>query len=296
MQKRAYIFAGQGSQFPGMGKDLYESKSEAKDIFDRGNEILGFNITKIMHEGTAEELKETSVTQPALFIHAIAQIKSSSHFDPSAVAGHSLGEFSALCSAGVLSFSDALDLVKTRANAMQKACDATQGTMAAILGVEDNVVEEVCHNIEGVVVAANYNCPGQLVISGTMESVEEACESLKEKGARRAILLPVGGAFHSPLMASASEELKQKIEELDFKSPICPIYQNFTALGETNPEKIQSNLIDQLTGPVRWTQLIQNIINDGITEFVEVGGNGKVLAGMVRKINREVIINPITAE
>ena len=296
MQRRAYIFAGQGSQFPGMGKDLYESKPEAKETFDLGNEILGFNITKIMHDGTVEELKETSVTQPALFIHAMAQIRSTVNFDPSAVAGHSLGEFSALCSAGVLSFTDALDLVKTRANAMQKACDANPGTMAAILGVEDEIVEEVCESIEGEVVAANYNCPGQLVISGTMEAVESACELLKEKGARRAILLPVGGAFHSPLMTSAGEELKQKIKELKFKSPVCPIYQNYTAEGEVDPERIQLNLIDQLTGPVRWTQIIQNIIRNGITDFVEVGGNGKVLAGMVRKINREVIVNPITTE
>ncbi len=288
---KGIVFAGQGAQFPGMAKDLYDNYSEARALIEKGNDILGFDISKVMFEGTAEELKATSVTQPALFIHAISGFRcDEERGTPDAVAGHSLGEFSALVAAGVLSFDDGLELVKTRANAMQEACNASPGTMAAILGLDDSVVESICEKIEGIVVAANYNCPGQLVISGDLKAVEEACELLKEEGAKRALILPVGGAFHSPLMASAEIMLSEKIEILDFKSPECPVYQNVTGNPETDPESLKKNLIAQLTGPVKWTQSINNMMNDGINEFKEYGGNGKVLSGLIRKINREATI------
>jgi len=284
---KAYIFPGQGAQFTGMGLDLYESSQMAKDLFHHANEILGFDITKIMFQGSPEELKETKVTQPAIFLHsAILAETMGSSFQPDMVAGHSLGEISALVANKTLAFSDGLQLVYKRALAMQKACELTPSTMAAVLGLEDGIVEQICASIEGIVVAANYNCPGQLVISGDVDAVNEACESLKQAGARRALLLPVGGAFHSPLMKPAREELALAIEATNFKSPACPIYQNVSTTAVIDPSRIKENLILQLTAPVKWTQSIQNMIKDGATHFIEVGP-GNVLQGLVKKINPE---------
>lgn len=288
----AYVFPGQGAQFPGMAKDLYESSAEVKALFESANEILGFRITDIMFEGTAEELKETKVTQPAIFLHSVALAKVSDTFKPDMVAGHSLGEFSALVASGVLSFEDGLRLVSKRALAMQKACEVNPSTMAAILGLEDAVVEELCASIDEVVVAANYNCPGQLVISGSHKGIEIACEKAKEAGARRALPLPVGGAFHSPLMEPAREELEKAIDETTFNQGICPIYQNVTAKASTDIDEIKENLKIQLTAPVRWTQSVQAMAADGATSFVE-SGPGKVLQGLVKKIHREAEVSSI---
>ena len=284
----AYIFPGQGAQFPGMGQDLYEQSSVAKSLFEEANSILGFDITKIMFEGSAEDLKQTNVTQPAIFLHSVILAKSmGKQFKPEMVAGHSLGEFSALVANNTLSFEQGLELVAQRADAMQKACVSTEGTMAAVLGLEDEIVESVCAEIEGIVVAANYNCPGQLVISGAIEPIHAACELLKEKGARRALVLPVGGAFHSPLMEPAREQLATAIEQTTFNTPNCPIYQNVCAKAVQNTSEIKTNLIAQLTSPVRWTQSVEQMIADGAQHFIEVGP-GKVLQGLMRKINREV--------
>ena len=285
---KAYIFPGQGAQFTGMGLDLYENYSLGQELFEKANDILGFSITDVMFEGTKEELKETKVTQPAIFLHSVILAKVlGDSFQPEMVAGHSLGELSALVANGVLSFEDGLTLVSKRALAMQKACEAQESTMAAVLGLEDKVVEDVCNEIDGVVVAANYNCPGQLVISGEIEAINKACDILKEKGARRALVLPVGGAFHSPLMEPAREELAAAIEATTFSEPTCPVYQNVVAKAVTNPEEIKENLISQLTAPVRWTQCIEAMVADGGTEFIEVGP-GKVLQGLMRKIDRSV--------
>jgi len=282
----AYIFPGQGAQFSGMGLDLYENSPLAQSLFEKANEILGFHITDIMFEGTAEALKETKVTQPAIFLHSVILAKTlGESFKPDMVAGHSLGEFSALVASGALTFEDGLKLVSQRAIAMQKACELQPSTMAAVLGLEDAVVEKVCEEIDGVVVAANYNCPGQLVISGEVEAINKACEALKEAGARRALVLPVGGAFHSPMMEPAREELAAAIENTTFSKPNCPIYQNVTATAITDESEIKANLISQLTAPVRWTQSVQQMIEDGATLFTEVGP-GKVLQGLVKKINR----------
>ncbi len=284
---KAYIFPGQGAQFVGMGKDLYDNSPLAKKLFDQANEILGFSITDIMFEGTVEELKQTKVTQPAIFLHSVILSKVlGADFTPDMVAGHSLGEFSALVASGVLSFEDGLQLVSKRAQAMQKACEASESTMAAILGLEDVIVEEVCESIGNEVMAANYNCPGQLVISGGVEAVNKACEVLKEKGARRALVLPVSGGFHSVYMEPAREELAAAIENTTFNTPTCPIYQNVTTTAVTNAEEIKKNVIAQLTAPVKWTQSVQQMIADGATLFTEVGP-GKVLQGLVKKINKE---------
>ena len=284
---KAYIFPGQGAQFTGMGLDLYENAPEAQLLFEDANSILGFNITDIMFEGTADQLKETKVTQPAIFLHSVILAKTlGNNFKPDMVAGHSLGEFSALVAAGALSFEDGLKLVSQRAMAMQKACEIQPSTMAAVLGLEDNVVEDICAKTEGVVVAANYNCPGQLVISGEVDAINRACEAMKEAGARRALVLPVGGAFHSPMMEPAREELAAAIENTTFSKPNCPIYQNVTASAIIDESEIKANLISQLTAPVRWTQSVQQMIADGGNHFTEVGP-GKVLQGLVRKINRE---------
>lgn len=284
---KAYVFPGQGAQFTGMGKDIYESNEEVRALFEKANDILGFRITDIMFEGSAEDLKETKVTQPAVFLHSVLLATTIENFSPDMVAGHSLGEFSALVAAKCLSFEDGLRLVYKRALAMQKACEITPSTMAAVLGLEDAKVEEVCASIDGVVVAANYNCPGQLVISGETKAVEAACVALKEAGAKRALVLPVGGAFHSPMMEPAREELAEAIKNTVFSTPICPIYQNVTASAVTDPLEIQQNLIAQLTAPVRWTQSVQQMIADGAESFTEVGP-GKVLVGLVNKINKEV--------
>jgi [acyl-carrier-protein] S-malonyltransferase len=285
---KAYIFPGQGAQFTGMGLDLYEKSALAQEYFEKANNILGFSITDIMFEGTAEQLKETKVTQPAIFLHSVILAKVlGDDFQPEMVAGHSLGELSALVANGVLSFEDGLRLVSKRALAMQKACEIAPSTMAAVLGLEDHIVEETCAEIDGVVVAANYNCPGQLVISGAISAVEEACKVLTEKGAKRAILLPVGGAFHSPMMEPARAELAAAIEATEFSEPACPVYQNVTASAVTSSDEIKKNLMIQLTAPVRWTQSIQAMIADGGTEFIEVGP-GKVLQGLMRKIDRSV--------
>ena len=293
---KAYVFPGQGAQYTGMGLDLYEKYPIAQELFEKANAILGFSITDIMFEGSAEELKQTKVTQPAIFLHSVILAKVlGDNFKPEMVAGHSLGELSALVANNVLSFEDGLKLVAKRATAMQKACEAQESTMAAVLGLEDDVVEETCKTIEGVVVAANYNCPGQLVISGEVKAIEKACEILKEKGARRALVLPVGGAFHSPLMEPAREELAKAIEETTFNEPSCPVYQNVVAEAVTNPDEIKANLIAQLTGPVRWTQCIQAMIKDGGTEFIEVGP-GKVLQGLMRKIDRSVTASAASLE
>ena len=287
----AYIFPGQGAQFSGMGLDLYEKFPVAQELFEEANSILGFSITDVMFEGTPEQLKETNVTQPAIFLHSVALVKTlGDTFTPNMVAGHSLGEFSALVANGVLSFQEALTLVSQRALAMQKACELKPSTMAAVLGLEDDVVEKICAMTEGIVVAANYNCPGQLVISGENEAINAACEALLKEGARRALVLPVGGAFHSPLMEPAREELAAAIENTTFNEPTCPIYQNVTASAVNSAADIKKNLISQLTAPVRWTQSIQQMIADGATEFTEVGP-GKVLQGLMRKINRDVTAN-----
>ena len=285
---KAFVFPGQGAQFVGMGKDLYDNYEVAKDMFEKANEILGFRITDLMFEGTMDDLKQTKVTQPAIFLHSTILAKvMGDKFQPEMVAGHSLGEFSALVAAGALSFEDGLTLVSKRAMAMQKACENEPSTMAAIVGMEDEVVEEVCKTTDGIVVAANYNCPGQLVISGAVAAVEAACEALKEKGAKRALLLPVGGAFHSPLMEPAREELAAAIEATDINAPVCPIYQNVNAEAQTDPAVIKQNLIAQLTGAVRWTQTVENMIAGGATSFTEVGP-GKVLQGLVKKVDREM--------
>jgi [acyl-carrier-protein] S-malonyltransferase len=290
---KAYIFPGQGAQFPGMGKDLYESNKEAKILFDHANDILGFNITEVMFNGTEEELKQTNITQPAVFLHSVILAKTSANFNPDMVAGHSLGEFSALVANGVLAFDDALRLVHQRALAMQEACEINPSTMAAILGLEDAKVEEICNAIsDEVVVAANYNCPGQLVISGSNKGIEIACEKMKEAGAKRALPLPVGGAFHSPLMEPAREKLEQAIKATTFNNPICPIYQNVSTTGMTDVERIKENLIAQLTAPVKWTQSVEQMVADGATEFIE-SGPGKVLQGLVKKIHKEAEVSSI---
>ncbi|MBS9774626.1 MAG: ACP S-malonyltransferase [Tenacibaculum sp.] len=290
---KAYVFPGQGSQFVGMGLNLYEKSSQAKELFEKANDILGFSITNIMFKGTEDELKQTKVTQPAIFLHSVILAKVlGEDFKPEMVAGHSLGELSALVASEVLSFEDGLKLVSKRALAMQKACELQQSTMAAILGLEDSVVEEACSSVEGVVVPANYNCPGQIVISGEVSAVEKACEILAEKGARRTLVLPVSGAFHSPMMESASEELAKAIKETEFNKPICPVYQNVIAKAVTNPLEIKENLLAQLTAPVRWTQTIQNMVADGAELFTEVGP-GKVLQGMIKKVDRKISVEGI---
>ncbi|MBR5141952.1 MAG: ACP S-malonyltransferase [Bacteroidales bacterium] len=279
----AYMFPGQGSQFPGMAKELYETDPKARELFDRADEILGFKITEIMFNGTAEELKQTKVTQPAIFLHSVILAMCSPDFKPDMVAGHSLGEFSALAAAGALDFEDGLRLVAIRARAMQKACEANPGTMAAILALPTEKVEAICEETEGVVVPANYNCEGQIVISGSVEAVSEASEKMKAAGARRALILPVGGAFHSPLMQQAADELAAGIESVTFKAPVCPVYQNVTAFPTTDPAEIKKNLLAQLTAPVKWTQTVENMVADGADNFVE-SGPGKVLQGLVAKI------------
>jgi len=288
---KAYLFPGQGAQYPGMGKALFDRFDQAKKMFKASDEILGFELSKILFEGSKEELQQTRVTQPAIYIHSfISAVAMGNDFKPDAVAGHSLGEFSAVTAAQVIDFESGLKLVSKRAEAMQKACDHTQGTMAAVLGLEDDKVEEICEQTPGVVVAANYNCPGQLVISGAIDAVEAACETLKAEGARRALILPVNGAFHSPLMDPAKEELAQAIDATSFSDPICPVYQNTTAMGVTDSVEIQKNLIAQLTAPVRWTQSIQAMIDQGVSEFMELGP-GKVLQGLVKKISPEVMVS-----
>jgi len=290
MSKNAFVFPGQGSQFVGMGKDLYESNEVAKEMFDRANEILGFRITDLMFAGTDEDLRQTNVTQPAIFLHSVIRAKlMGSDFNADMVAGHSLGEFSALVAAGVLDFEDGLKLVYQRAMAMQEACEIESGTMAAVLALADEKVEEICTQIDGIVVPANYNCPGQLVISGAYAAVEAACEGMKEAGAKRALILPVGGAFHSPLMEPAREKLATAIENTVFNDPSCPIYQNVTAKAETDKSIIKQNLVSQLTAPVRWTQSVQHMFEDGATQFTEVGP-GKVLQGLVKKIAPEALV------
>ncbi len=284
---KAYVFPGQGAQYPGMGRDIYENSSDARALFEKANELLGFRITDVMFEGLAEHLKQTKVTQPAIFLHSVLLAKTLKDFAPDMVAGHSLGEFSALVASGALTFEDGLILVFKRALAMQKACETEPSTMAAIVGLDDEVVEDVCRSVDDVVVAANYNCPGQLVISGTVAGVDKACELLTEKGAKRALKLPVGGAFHSPLMEPAREELAAAIEATTFKTPVCPVYQNVNALPVTDPAEIKKNLIEQLTAPVRWTQTVNNMIAGGATSFTEIGP-GKVLQGLVKKVDRNM--------
>lgn len=292
----AYIFPGQGAQFSGMGLDLYENSPLAQELFEKANDILGFQITDIMFEGSAEDLKETKVTQPAIFLHSVILAKTlGESFKPDMVAGHSLGEFSALVAAGSLTFEDGLKLVSKRAQAMQKACELQPSTMAAVLGLEDAIVEDICSKTEGIVVAANYNCPGQLVISGDLDAIESACEALKGAGARRALVLPVGGAFHSPLMEPAREELAAAIKNTTFNKPHCPIYQNVTAKAITDENEIKANLISQLTAPVRWTQSVQQMVADGATHFTEVGP-GKVLQGLVKKIHKEAETSSATLD
>ncbi len=288
---KAFVFPGQGAQFVGMGKDLYEQNAQAKELFEKANEILGFRITDLMFNGTEEDLKQTKVTQPAVFLHSVILAKVlGDEFKPDMVAGHSLGELSALTASGALSFEDGLKLVSARAKAMQKACEAKPSTMAAIIALPDEKVEEICEATPGVVVAANYNCPGQIVISGEIEAIGAACEAAKAAGAKRALPLKVGGAFHSPLMEPARAELAEAIAATEFHEPVCPVYQNVDALPHTNPVEIKANLIAQLTAPVRWTQTVKNMIADGATEFIEVGP-GKVLQGLVSKVSRDVAIS-----
>ena len=292
----AYVFPGQGAQFPGMGKDLYENNAEAKALFDKADEVLGFSLSAIMFEGTAEELKETKVTQPAIFTLSVIMAKLlGEDFKPTMVAGHSLGEFSALTAVGALDFESALKLVSARAMAMQKACEMKPSTMAAILGLTDEQVENICTSTAGVVVAANYNCPGQLVISGEIEAIEAACESAKEAGARRALVLPVGGAFHSPMMEPARAELAAAIEATEFHTPLCPVVQNSVAKAVSDPAEIKQNLIDQLTAPVKWTQSVQQMIASGVTDYVECGP-GKTLQGLVKKIDRSTTVSGVSFE
>ena len=288
---KAYVFPGQGAQFSGMGKDLAEKSALARSLFEQANDILGFDIQKIMFEGTEDELKQTKVTQPAIFLHStILAACLIEHFQPAMVAGHSLGEFSALVANKTLTFEDGLKLVSKRALAMQKACESNPSTMAAVLGLEDQVIEEICTSIDGIVVPANYNCPGQLVISGSLDAVEKACAALTAAGAKRALILQVGGAFHSPLMEPAREELAAAIESTLFSQPVCPVYQNVNALAVSNPEEIKKNLISQLTGPVKWTQIMQNMLTDGCSEVIEVGP-GKVLQGLFKKVNRDLPVS-----
>ena len=284
--KKAFVFPGQGAQFSGMGKDMYQQSALAKELFEKANDILGFRITDIMFEGSDEDLRQTKVTQPAVFLHSVILAKTyAEKFTPAMVAGHSLGEFSALVAAGALSFEDGLVLVSKRAMAMQKACELQPSTMAAIIGMEEAAVEEICASINGVVVPANYNCPGQLVISGAIDAIDEACQKLTEAGAKRALKLSVGGAFHSPLMQPAQEELAAAIEQAQFAAPICPVYQNVTTVAETDPAVIKANLVKQLTSPVKWTQSVQHMLADGAEQFVEVGP-GSVLQGLVKKIQK----------
>ncbi len=290
----AYIFPGQGSQFAGMGKELADRSEEAKRLFAKSDEVLGFSLSQIMFEGSEEELKQTRVTQPAIYVHSlIAARLAGNQFKPDMVAGHSLGEFSALAASGAFSFEDGLQLVAQRAEAMQKACEATASTMAAVVGLDDDVVEQICEETPGTVVAANYNCPGQLVISGELQAVERAAETLREKGALKAVMLQVGGAFHSPLMEPAREQLRSAIEHTAFSIPHCPIYQNVDARPHSDPDQIRENLIAQLTAPVRWTQTMQAMIADGATNFFEVGGNGKVLKGLLRRVDRKMLCEEI---
>ena len=289
--KKAYVFPGQGSQFPGMAKDLYESNETAREMLEKANEILGFRITDIMFKGTADDLKQTKVTQPAIFLHSVIMAKCLPDFKPDMVAGHSLGEFSALVAAGAMDFEEGLKLVSIRAQAMQKACESVPGAMAAVIALPTEKVEEICASCEGIVVAANYNCDGQIVISGEKEAVEAACVRMKEAGAKRALPLPVGGAFHSPLMEPARAELAEGIEKAVFSTPVCPVYQNVTAKPSTDPAEIKANLLAQLTSPVRWTQSVKNMLEDGACHFVELGP-GKVLQGLIAKISTE----PVTIE
>ena len=289
--KKAYVFPGQGSQFPGMAKDLYESNETAREMLEKANEILGFRITDIMFEGTADDLKQTKVTQPAIFLHSVIMARCLPDFNPDMVAGHSLGEFSALVAAGAMDFEEGLKLVSIRAQAMQKACENVPGAMAAVIALPTEKVEEICASCEGIVVAANYNCDGQIVISGEKEAVEAACVRMKEAGAKRALPLPVGGAFHSPLMEPARAELAEGIEKAVFSTPVCPVYQNVTAKPSTDPAEIKANLLAQLTSPVRWTQSVKNMLEDGAGHFVELGP-GKVLQGLIAKISTE----PVTIE
>ena len=291
--KHAFVFPGQGSQFPGMGKAIVEQSEAAKKLVEEANAQLGFDLAAIMFSGTEEELRRTDVTQPAIFLHSMLAYSTLNNPQPSMVAGHSLGEFSALVAAGVLSFADGLRLVAARANAMQKACELEPGTMAAVLGLDDQKVEAVCSGITDIVVPANYNCPGQLVISGSVAGIEKACVALKEAGAKRALVLPVGGAFHSPLMKAAEEELQGAIQSITFNAPSCPVYQNVVAMPVTDPATIKQNLINQLTGPVKWTQSVQAMLADGATEFTEVGP-GKVLQGLIQKIQKEVLVNGVS--
>jgi len=291
---KAYVFPGQGAQFTGMGKNLYDNSGPAKELFRKADEQLGFEISKIMFEGTADELRQTKVTQPAVFLHSVILSKTLENFKPDMVAGHSLGEISALVANGTLDFESGLNLVYKRAMAMQKACEMNPSTMAAILGLDDETVERICAEIDGIVVPANYNCPGQLVISGEVPAVEKACEKLKEAGAKRALLLPVGGAFHSPLMKPAEDELAEAICQTEFKNPVCPVYQNVTTTAVTDPEEIKKNLIAQLTAPVKWTQSVQNMVKDGATEFIEVGP-GNTLQGLIRKIDANAVTSSASA-